>query len=159
MCAETEISKFRTGMEDIIIIMHPEGKIHRVIMEKALRIIKQQQIEIDNARIGSFGFIIRKDETLQEGMARNYNEFDEERSRLQKLLETSQKLLSDLEFRKDYANENRRLQEENNQLISQSTPCSRTCYHHQTHPCENCGRINGYLPSVWHNLCQNDKNT
>ena len=34
-------------------------------------------------------------------------------------------------------------------LKSQKPPCSANCYHHQTHPCENCGRINGYLPSVW----------
>ncbi len=46
--------------------------------------IEQLQTEIDNARIGSFDFTIRKEETLQEGMARNYNEFNEERSRLQK---------------------------------------------------------------------------
>jgi len=37
-------------------------------------------------------------------------------------------------------------------LRSQKPPCNKNCYHHQTHPCEDCGRINGYLPSVWHNL-------
>ena len=37
-------------------------------------------------------------------------------------------------------------------LKSQKPPCSANCYHHQTHPCENCGRINGYLPSVWQAL-------
>jgi len=33
-------------------------------------------------------------------------------------------------------------------LASQRGPCSASCYHHHTHPCEGCGRI-GYLPSVW----------
>lgn len=32
---------------------------------------------------------------------------------------------------------------------SQQPPCSATCYHHQTHPCENCGLINGYPPKIW----------
>lgn len=41
---------------------------------------------------------------------------------------------------------------ENKWLKSQQPPCHRTCYHHQTHPCERCGRINGYLPSVWQAL-------
>ncbi len=30
----------------------------------------------------------------------------------------------------------------------QKPPCSPHCYHHQTHPCEKCGRISGYLPIV-----------
>ena len=73
MYTEQEISTFRTSMEDIIIIiMHPEGKVHRTIMEKALRIIKQ----------------------------------------LQERLETSQKLLTDLGFRKDYEIENIKYQEQ-----------------------------------------------
>lgn len=38
---------------------------------------------------------------------------------------------------------------ENKNLKSQKEPCEYTCYHHQTHPCEKCGRINGYLPSIW----------
>jgi len=25
-------------------------------------------------------------------------------------------------------------------------PCSRGCYAHRTHPCDNCGRINGRIP-------------
>lgn len=33
-------------------------------------------------------------------------------------------------------------------LRSQAPPCGPTCYHHQTHPCEDCGRISGYLPVV-----------
>ena len=33
-------------------------------------------------------------------------------------------------------------------LTSQKPPCSPNCYHHQTHPCEQCGRIGGYLPVV-----------
>ncbi len=41
------------------------------------------------------------------------------------------------------------LEAENKNLKSQQQPCSKNCFHHQTHPCEECGRINGYLPSVW----------
>jgi hypothetical protein len=26
-------------------------------------------------------------------------------------------------------------------------PCSQGCYSHQSHPCENCGRISGKIPS------------
>ena len=37
-------------------------------------------------------------------------------------------------------------QKELKKLKSQYPPCSPMCYHHQTHPCEKCGRINGYLP-------------
>jgi len=25
-------------------------------------------------------------------------------------------------------------------------PCSQGCYSHQSHPCENCGRISGRIP-------------
>lgn len=32
---------------------------------------------------------------------------------------------------------------------SQRPPCSPGCYHHQTHPCEKCGRISGYSPVVF----------
>lgn len=53
--------------------------------------------------------------------------------------------------------ENKELSEEIVQLIAanellkeQQPPCSSTCYHHQTHPCEQCGKINGY-PLVWKN--------
>jgi ribosomal protein L37E len=38
---------------------------------------------------------------------------------------------------------------ENAELKSQKPPCGANCYHHQTHPCEKCGRISGYLPVVW----------
>ncbi len=78
-------------------------------VEALIKTAQEFQTEINNARIGSFGFTIRKEETLQEGMARNYNEFNEERDRLQERLKTSQKLLSNLEFRKDYEIENNKL--------------------------------------------------
>jgi hypothetical protein len=45
--------------------------------------------------------------------------------------------------------ENNILVTENKELKSQRQPCSASCYHHQSHPCEKCGRINGYLPKVW----------
>jgi len=41
---------------------------------------------------------------------------------------------------------------QNERFKSQQPPCCAECYHHQTHPCEKCGRINGYPPSVWLNL-------
>ena len=31
------------------------------------------------------------------------------------------------------------LEAENAALKSQRSPCSQACYHHQTHPCEECG--------------------
>lgn len=40
------------------------------------------EVQLLNARQGTFGFMIRPEESLQEGMARNYNEFNEERDRL-----------------------------------------------------------------------------
>lgn len=49
------------------------------------------------------------------------------------------------------------LKAENKELKSQRPPCSATCYHHQTHPCERCGRINGYLPKVWQNKQQAER--
>lgn len=27
-------------------------------------------------------------------------------------------------------------------------PCSVGCYNHVTHPCEKCGRLQGYLPTL-----------
>ena len=44
--------------------------------------------EISEARkVEAFGFLISKDETLQQGMARNYHEFNEERVRLTEQIE------------------------------------------------------------------------
>lgn len=40
------------------------------------------------------------------------------------------------------------LKKELAELTKQREPCSPGCYHHQTHPCEGCGRISGYLPNV-----------
>jgi len=49
----------------------------------------------------------------------------------------------------DVRNYIERLEADLKDLQSQRPPCSHTCYHHQTHPCEKCGRINGYLPAIW----------
>lgn len=38
------------------------------------------------------------------------------------------------------------LLDEIERLRSQKPPCSNHCYHHQTHPCEKCGRISGFIP-------------
>lgn len=45
-------------------------------------ILSELREKITNARQGAFGFMIKADETLQEGMVRNYQEFFEERARL-----------------------------------------------------------------------------
>lgn len=45
--------------------------------------IIELETEIKEARKGVFGFMIKNDETLTEGMNRNYAEFDDCRSQLQ----------------------------------------------------------------------------
>jgi DNA repair exonuclease SbcCD ATPase subunit len=59
----------------------------RLNPEKVLKALDQQAAEIKQARSGCFGFIIQKDEKLIEGMRRNYAEFDNERTRLNKQIE------------------------------------------------------------------------
>lgn len=50
----------------------------------AERLNRELERIIVEARKGTFGFMIKAEETLQEGMDRNYAEFDDERSRLSK---------------------------------------------------------------------------
>ncbi len=59
------------------------------------------------------------------------------------------------DLRKICASHKKRYEKAEGQVVnlkSQDMPCSAACFHHQTHPCEHCGRINGYLPSVWEAL-------
>lgn len=65
---------------------------------------------------------------------------------LKKRLKNTRSRLADLEA------ENKRLMKRLEGLGSQHTPCGPTCFHHITHPCEDCGRIFGYLPAVWEEL-------
>lgn len=63
--------------------------------KKKLRIrIKNLQYTITQARRGAFGFMIRYDETLQQGMVRNYQEFHDLRIHLDDQIETLKKMIT-----------------------------------------------------------------
>lgn len=51
-----------------------------------IEVVKLKKV-IKEARKGAFGFMIRSNETLQEGMSRNFNEFFEETVRLNNIIE------------------------------------------------------------------------
>lgn len=48
---------------------------------------------ITEARKGAFGFIIKTEETLQQGMVRNYQEFSDEQARLNKQVEILKEMI------------------------------------------------------------------
>jgi chromosome segregation ATPase len=71
--------------------------------EKTLQLRKQiydLKAEIKDAKLGSFGFMIKANESLTEGINRNYAEFDDARSQLEAEKECLK--LSNKAFRGDY---------------------------------------------------------
>lgn len=59
------------------------GSAERMNIQRAAKITELERV-IAEARQGAFGFIIKDEETLLQGMTRNYAEFDDERTRLYK---------------------------------------------------------------------------
>lgn len=80
----TELERIIVEAKECVKITQERNDNLKYLLDVAAIKLKSALSEIVDARKGAFGFIIKTDETLQQGMARNYNEFFEERLRLSK---------------------------------------------------------------------------